>query len=145
MLGKKSAQAFALAVEKESLVGGKTDRQLVAIADIARFRPLDDQLLAALRARIDIAGIAEMFGDIDMNGEIGVTRAGIGEMLRPDAKRNLGPLVDAFLYRQVSRTAGSLSRESVMLSAPVPMMVASRKFIFGEPTKPATKRLAGSS
>ena len=85
-MGKGSAQAIALTVEKKCLAGGKTDRQPVTIGDVSRFRPLDDELLTAFRTGIDIAGIAEVLCDIDLDCEINITLAFSEKMLGANSK-----------------------------------------------------------
>ena len=72
-----------------SYVPGLTVQKAVAIAGGAGFRPLDDQLLAAER-RVNVAGIAEMLGDIDADGHVGIALAGITEMLGANAERHVG-------------------------------------------------------
>ncbi len=54
-------------VEQEDVACPDGDRESVAIAFIAGFLAFDDDLFAAAHIGVDVAGIAKMFGDIDLD------------------------------------------------------------------------------
>src|ERR1044072_2331602 len=87
--GRCLSQSVAGTVEKKRLGRRESDGQRVLVVGIARFLALDDDLLVAGGIGVDVAGIAEMFGDVDIDGQVDIAASSFEEMFRTDAERHL--------------------------------------------------------